>query len=375
MRKKTISIISLTALSAAVIGAFLASTIKERNNNYIVGTVLPLTGDLAFFGQPQKYAIQMAKADLENSGVLQKNMLEIQIEDSRSTAKDGLSAVRKLLPSRPKAVVTSLTLVSLPAVPILSGLSIPQIALSVDPDIQNRAPRVYRLYYGFEDEMKAIADYAIRRKAKSVAIAWINTPELQSSIDTILKPQLKLAGITLVGSSPHTFTTSDFRSTMASFADKKPDLVILQDFGLLLPAMVEAARSQGLQDLVGGIGFMSSSEKDRSKLANIPFALPKFLVEDTQGFQEFERRFKNISGGKSATYDVVFTYDAISILGTAISGSQKSGKDLNSILANTSRFKGIAGDLTIEDRAMRVPLSWGVFSPNGELVPFQETKS
>jgi ABC-type branched-subunit amino acid transport system substrate-binding protein len=139
--------------------------------------------------------------------------------------------------------------------------------------------------------------------------------------------------------------------------------------------MVEAARSQGLQDLVGGIGFMSSNKRDRSKLANIPFALPKFLIEDTQGFQDFERRFKNISGGKSATYDVVFTYDAISILGTAISSAQKSGKDLNSILANTSRFKGIAGDLTIENRAMRVPLSWGVFSPNGELVPYQETKS
>jgi len=359
----------VVGLGIPLLAGIFFTSFRQRPNNLIIGAALPLTGDLAFFGAPEKYAVQMAVEDLVKANTLKKDQVKIRIEDSRSTAKDGVSAVRKLLESNPKAVITSLTMISMPAAPILADRAIPQIALSVDPEIQKQAPTVHRLYYGFEDEMKAISEYAKSVNAKRVAIAWINTPELKSSIDLVLKPELQANGIVLSGSSPHTFSTTDFRSIMASLAATKPDLLILQDFGSLLPAMVDAARSQGMLNLVGGIGFMSSKEEAREQLSGIPFTLPKFLLNNNSNYQDFNSRFKRYSGGKTATYDIVFTYDATSILGHAVAKSMKTGQNLNSELSSIKSFRGIAGDLLIRDRALKVPLGWGQFSQQGRLVP------
>lgn len=361
------------ALVGAVAGVVGFVNLRNRQSIVLAGAVLPLTGDLAFFGNPEKFALQMAIQDLEKTNVLKKGQLYFEIEDSRSSPKDGITALRKLLVTPPDAVITSLTMVSLPAIPILQEKAIPQIALSVHPNIQNKSTNIFRLYYGFEDEMSALADYAKRKGVKTVAIAWINTPELEASINDVLRPKLKEKGIALVGSSSHTFGTTDFRSIMIDLASKKPDLLILQDFGPLLPAMVEAANNQGLKKLVGGIGFMSSPEAERFKLSGIPFVLPKFLIDNTSSYEDFNQRFKDFSGGGTATYDVVFTYDAASIFGKAAAQARQKRVSLSKTLSEMSRFKGISGDLTIKNRALQVPLGWGEFNQQGALQPIKKS--
>jgi branched-chain amino acid transport system substrate-binding protein len=334
-----------------------------------VGAILPLTGELASFGQGSSLAMALALEDLVAEKILDSGEVHLTVEDSRSSAKDGVAALRNLLQSRLDAVLAWSTFVSMPLIPIVTRENIPFIPLSVHPTIQNLDERVFRFYPGLEDEMFEIANYADRMGAKKVAIVFINTPELEVAIKNALTSALQEKGISLVAMEPHTFSTTDFRSIMANIASKKPDLLIVEDFGPLLSAMVEAARNAGLENLVGGLGFMGAPESARSKLRGLPFVAPAAIVRNSSAFRKIAERYKERSSGATVTYDVLFTYDAMTILGRAIAESRRSGATLMSLLARNESFDGIVGRGGINQRAMKIPTAWGQFDETGQISP------
>lgn len=353
------------ALFVSAIGiAFIYSYKNTKNKSVLVGAALPLTGQLSYFGQPERLAIEMARNDFLS--VPRSIDLQLGIEDSRSSAKDGVSAVQKLVSMEPAAVITSLTLVSMPAQPILSDRGIPQIALSVHPGI-SKDENTFRFYYGFDTEFLRILDHAKSIGAKRIAISWINTPELDDAIESVLKPVSAQLGMELVASVPHTFTESGFRDKMASIAAAAPDILILEDFGQFLPAMVEAARSQGLSELVGGIGFLTSQQDSRGRLADIPFVAPAYIVARGKSFVEFENRFRKFSNGLEASYDVVFTYDAAMNTFSAIEAAHNKSKKLKDELQSITQYAGVAGSVKVSMRAIEVPIAWARYSLEGNI--------
>jgi branched-chain amino acid transport system substrate-binding protein len=367
-------IISAVILTRSMLVRDGGSQIGSRKS-VTLGAILPLTGELASFGQGSSLAIEMALEDLVAAKILDSGEVHLTVEDSRSSAKEGVSSLRNLLQSHLDVVLAWSTFVSMPLIPILTRENIPFIPLSVHPTIQNLDERVFRFYPGLEDEMFEIAHHADRMGAKKVAIVFINTPELEVAIKNAFTPALQEKGISLVAMEPHTFSTTDFRSIMANIASKKPDLVIVEDFGPLLPAMVEAARNAGLRDLVGGLGFMGAPESARSKLRGIPFVAPAAIVRNSPEFRAIAERYKERSSGATVTYDVLFTYDAVTILGRAIAESRRSDATLMSLLARNASFDGIVGKVEINERAMKIPTAWGQFDEAGQISPLEVFQS
>ena len=370
-RKWILPILFLTVLAAIIVGGYFFNKFKHTTSEYaVVGAILPLTGDLGFFGKPEQVALDLALQDANSNIDKKTRKMELKIEDSRSTAKDGVSALQKILLEKPQAVLTSMTIISMSTQPILTNEQIPQIAQSVHPEIATLGKNVFRLYYGFEGEMYELADLAKIMGSKRVAVIWINVPECEAAIKNNLTPALEKNHAALVASIPYNFGTQDFKPLIAKIKAQNPDLLIIEDFGTLLPLIIETAKVAGfsISQMAGGIGFLSAMPDTRIKLTGIPFVCPSYLLDEPNAYKTFQERFRKASGGLDPSYDVVFTYDAFSFIAKAIHEAKSLSKeDINEAMTHITEFSGVAGNLRIVDRALIVPLSYGVFDDKGQL--------
>lgn len=372
MNKKALAVVGI-ALVLALLGwqwkgASQMPTPPNSQTPIVVGAVLPMTGGLAFLGSGEQVAMGLAVADVNaRPGGPQ---IEIAFEDSKSTSRDGVTATQRLMAAKPGAVVTSLTIVSLAANPILAEAGIAQLALSVHPEITTQAANLFRPYYGFETEMRAIADFVGKSGAKRVAALWINVPESQIAIDKYLAPALRAAGGDVVVSLPYGFDTRDFKPLMATIADKNPDALIVIDFGNMVASIVEAARLQGIRNIIGSVGFLVTTPDGIKAAAGLPFAVPAYVLEGSASFAAFRDRFKSASGGLEPNFDAVAAYDAVMLVAAALQQVQGpiDAKSLLAELTAVREFNGVAGPLRMNnDRNLTVPIAFATYSAKGTL--------
>src|SRR4051812_48320334 len=76
--------------SITTFGLFLESCSKQSDKKEVVA-MLPLTGDLAFLGEPGRIALQIAKADLQKSG----GPLSFVIDDTKASSEETVTLMRK----------------------------------------------------------------------------------------------------------------------------------------------------------------------------------------------------------------------------------------------------------------------------------------
>jgi branched-chain amino acid transport system substrate-binding protein len=94
-------------LAAVVAGSIMGTPAPGAGRKRVpikIGAVLPLTGELAKFGEMQKNAYQMALAQINQAGGVKGRKLELLIEDDTGKPEVGRSAVEKLI-SRDKILV------------------------------------------------------------------------------------------------------------------------------------------------------------------------------------------------------------------------------------------------------------------------------
>lgn len=84
---KTRWLLVLTILAAVF---FFATAIGASDNSSIrVGAVIPLTGELAKFGEMQKHSYALALEEINNAGGVKGRKLELLIEDDTGRPEVG----------------------------------------------------------------------------------------------------------------------------------------------------------------------------------------------------------------------------------------------------------------------------------------------
>jgi branched-chain amino acid transport system substrate-binding protein len=334
-----------------------------------IGAILPLTGSLAFFGGPEKDILHMALEELNNSGGINGKKVELIMEDSKSTAKDGISAAQKILLQKPIAVITSMTIISNATQPIFKENKILQIALSVHPKIAEQSAYTIRPYYGFDDEIKVVSKYFQKKGLKNIGALWVMVPESESAINNILIPELNKFGGKLISSEPFNFGSLDVKEELLKIKKENPDSIFTIDFGNMMGIILKEAQNLDIRDkIVGGIAFFYAPPIEKDLLENVPFAGPTFVIENSEEYQEFSEKFK-AKFGKETSYDVCYTYDAFNFLIETIRKSQAGNIDLLEAVKSIKTFTGISGRMEIQENGnVSVSIRMGIYK-DGKMVP------
>lgn len=326
-----------------------------------IGAILPLTGYVSYLGEEEKNVLLMAQQEINANPA--NPTLEIEIEDSKSSAKDGVSAYQKLRLQSIKYFLTALTIVSQAVQPLCEQEHFLQFALSIHPDIAKAPQYLFRPYYGLETEMKLVADYLPKRKAKKVAALYINTPEAQVTMDKYFKKNLNANQIQLIGTETYGFTDKTVKNQLLKLKKLNPDFIVTVDFGYMYPIILKEAQTLGIrQKIIGGLGMMTAPPMPSTLTEGILFASASFVITPSTKYQDFAKKYE-ARYKKKVTFDGVYTYDSVRMLYSHI---KEQGDNTNSLLNTT--YQGISGPIHIDAEGTgQVDISLAQFDKTGKI--------
>ena len=179
-----------------------------------VGSVTPLTGKLAVYGEGFQQAMLLAVDEVNASGGINGDTLKIVFEDNNSTSKGSVSAIRKLI------TIDKLPLIFGPAsssnflavCPIAQdNKTILLGAESAAADISKCGSYVYRVFPSDLLQGKGVAELTNSLGFKEVVLTYVNN-DWGVGLAEVFKTEFTAAGGKIIDELPHGEGKTDYRS-------------------------------------------------------------------------------------------------------------------------------------------------------------------
>lgn len=340
-------------LLACAILFFLAAAIPSvaEPRRVRVGINLPLSGDLAVFGDPIQNGFSMAVQEIQ---LLEPPVnIEVDWQDNQGKATQAASIGASQLAKPLDIYVSGLKPQTLSIVERISAIGVPHFIWAWDNRIDQVATNTLRTWLNFGLEASAIQAYAQQRRPSRVAILYVQIPgNTETHYRSVVATSLKASGATDVMLESYSLDDVDLRPLILKLKKHNPDLIIVNGFPHQLINIVHALRQ--LRMIRNGNTFASMDILDAASalsaqdLEGLVTAAPKFMLKDFVGYKNWAKNFES-KLNKPATYHAAFAYDqAYAIYDAAIRlPPNANSSEWRTALLSTNR-KGVTGDVRFD---------------------------
>jgi branched-chain amino acid transport system substrate-binding protein len=241
MKRKILIPLAILVVIIAAIAIYFTQKPKEPETIKI-GAILPLTGPASVFG----------KSNLESSQLLinmfnetSKIKLELIVEDSKSSPKDGINAYKKIFFSNKDVffISSELSSVCLSLAPLTSKEGRILMAIAATP-LLNKYKYVFRIYPTAESEALAFASSVkdiLKDMNHKIVIFYIND-EFGISTSQLTYEELKKIGFNSVFTESFpVISSSEIRNIVGKYKDF--DLAIIIGYGQSLGLVIKEFRN------------------------------------------------------------------------------------------------------------------------------------
>jgi len=238
MKNKIIISVVLTIL--IVVGFAIFS--KPIDNSPIkIGVILPLSGDLAFIGEPAKRGAEMALANFKDT----KHKYELIFEDDQFDGKKAITAANKLIfMDKVSALVTFGSSGGNSVKPLAETNKILHFAVASD---QNIADGIYNFNHWTspKEEVSAMVAEFARKNIKTISILTMNQDGMVA-IANELENQLKNTAFKIIVNEKFNVGTRDFRTLVAKVKTDLPDIIVLVNYSPELEILGKQIKEAGI---------------------------------------------------------------------------------------------------------------------------------
>ena len=331
---------------------------EDDQNTIKIGAILPMTGELSFYGEWGKNAFSMIEADNPD--------VRFFIEDSEGIPRSGLSAARKLLHNdNITFFVTSLSFIASAIQPVFDEIKVPNVTLSMDEELERESPYNFRVYISLIDEMKKLIEFVDTHGLSSVAVIYADIPAARGAVEHFLVPELNKRNIGII-TEPFNLGARDYRSHLITISRGNPDIIriidVADNLASILQQFEEGKFSPETRFIVSGVEalFMDTKRLTSTMEEKFYFTAPPAVFSDDNLFIEsYEIKY-----GKRPSYDAMLAYDAAMMLIKSIRASSNRN-DTDSVVANflsIGTYSGVAGEYTINEYGGASPrINWAQY--------------
>ena len=352
-----------------LIGAFVSlpfATMAEDGKNapLIVGALLPLTGDFAFFGEQAKQGIEEAIKEINKDG----QKVKVVFEDERCLPKDAVSAFNKLI-SIDKAdfiIGPACTGSILSIAPLAKQANKNVLALlDTNKAIASAGKNIFAIGYSSEDEGTLIAEYLIKNNITKTSVVYEEDAWAVIIKDAFVAKYKSLNGevldeegqvITNANSSPN------YKPILTKITKKKPQALFV------VPAyngghFLKQIRSLGIQTPVYGPDTFAVTEVlDIAKSAAEGVICANAIVkEESVAAQTLRDKLeKTYKKRPTSIFYSALGFDGLKILYKAAT----SGQEFSNAMADINYSEGVL-EVKGFDKDGMSKLEAGLFRVNG----------
>jgi branched-chain amino acid transport system substrate-binding protein len=301
-----IIIIAIIAIALLVIPRDNRTATKETIR---IGLSLPLSGGVAFLGEPARLAAEMA---LKDAGNTQYNY-ELVFEDNRFDPKIAASTASKLINiDKVLAIITFGSGTSNAINSIAENGKTSQFSLASDPTVADGEYNFIHWTPPFT-EGELLAKEITRRGYKKVSVIDANHPGTLA-VSNSVKTSLQGTGVEIISQDLTNVGEKDFRGIITKIKKVNPDIIVLELFSPEIELATRQIRELGLKQPITSVEtFEWSSNPELFEGA--------WFVSDSLT-PNFSDKFKSYTG-QDARSGSSYVYDLVSMI-IAIQEQEKS---------------------------------------------------
>ena len=226
--------------------------VKEGNGTFVVGTLLPASGDLAFLGPPEFAGVDLAVQEInENGGVLGKDVEQVRGDSGDGTPNIAPSEVDKLIAGGADVVIgAASSSVSLSVIDKITGAGLAQISpANTSTAFDTYADRGLYFRTAPSDVLQSqVLASTITGDGKQNIAILARQDSYGEALAENLRNFYTEAGGNVVSYQLYSPEAANYNAEVQAIAAEDPDAIVLISFDetkKLIPALIQAGLGQG----------------------------------------------------------------------------------------------------------------------------------
>ncbi len=329
-------------------GYAFAGTVK-------VGSVTPLTGKLAVYGEGFQQAMLLALDEINAQGGINGSPMEIVYEDNNSTSKGSVSAIQKLI--------------TIDKLPLIFGPAASSNFLAVCPIAQNNktillgaesaaasitkcGSYVFRIFPSDLLQGIGVAELTASLGYKQVVLTYVNN-DWGVGLADVFKEKFTQAGGNIIEELPHAEGKTDYRSEIFRIKRYNPEAVVNLTYIKEGGTILKQAHETGLttQWLMGSASKSPKLVELAGKSCEGIIGTYPTFSQDTPEYQAFKAAWEKKYPGKKIPVFGEYNYDMVKLTAKALSlaGSTDADAIREALMQASQGFVGTTGDKTFDE--------------------------
>lgn len=345
----SVSLKQVILSSVLVIAGILAipCALAQSDSAIKLGATLPLSGDLATYGNLIRGGIELAIEDLAKEKITAKLVLE-DIPLSGDKVISGLNRLIQI--EKVDGIAGNFSNVAMAAMgPAIEKAQIPSFHTSAaDPLILDAGNYILTSNVRIKDEAYAMAEHLFSSGLKQIAVLSIQTNFGQAYREFFKERLLKLGG-TITADETFEVGDLDYKAQLLKIRSSAPQAVYAGSFGRFLGYSLKQAREMGIKAPFFSVyesEDLSVLESAQGKAEGLQYFVTTSTTSSAR-FASFRDRFFARFSQEPGTFGSN-AYDATILLGRALAKCNKDRACALKELYSTTDFDGVSGKFSIE---------------------------
>lgn len=351
--------ITKTKLSlGALMGLLLTFNALAAKTTVKVGSVFPMTGPIATFGQESVNGMELALEKLKKDKSFNYTINLIK-EDNKGEPVESANAVKKLIEVDNVMIIIGSVASSntLAGAPIAQKAGVPLLTpASTNEKVTEVGNFISRTCFTDAFQGVVMAKFAFQNLGKKrAAIVVDNSSDYSKGLASVFKKEFPaLGGEVIEEEFTYVQKDTDFKTLIRRIKRNRPDVIFMPGYYTEVGLMLRQARELGLDvPFLGGDGWDSPSLAELAGAEGIKgnYISSHFSAGDTDPLvQEFvnayKARYKQTPGAMAA-----LGYDGLLVVANALRTLKKvDHKSLSEAINKTKGFVGVTGAITIDEK-------------------------
>ena len=351
--KKTLWILGAIILLILILTSIFYKPTPKGNIKIGIATLL--TGDYAMLGKNIVNASQLAVKEINDKGGINGRQIELFIEDSGVTSKDGLSAVQKLIDvDGVKYIVAGMSSNgTLAAAPLANQKHVILMSpVTGGKNIDEAGDYVFRNANSDLLAGRDLANAMIKLGYKNVGVISEVT-EYTLDIKNTFEQTIKEKGGTIVASEEFQSDTKDYRTLIKKVQSEQPQaLLVLSQTGTNAAYFIKQSRELGFNPQLFtdfNLATNTDAKKIIGSLDGIYFTDPSYDAGNPATKSFFDLYQKTYGAPSAIPFHAAASYDAVMMFSDAIKNvGDNSEKVKDWLLANVKNRHGLMGTFSFD---------------------------
>jgi len=357
--------------------SFLSAPLAIAQETYKIGAAFALSGTLAVYGEGFKKAVDLAVEEINAAGGIKGKKIEIVYEDNKSTPKDCVTAVRKLIAVDKVPVLFGPAGSSnfMAAAPVAQESKVVMLsAQGAAPALTKAGEYIFRVFPSDVLQGKGISDLCVSLKYMEVPIMYVNN-DWGLGLKNVFVENFKKAGGKVTDEIPYDDGKTDYRTELIRATKGNPKAVVNLTYITSGAVMFKQTYEMGIKTQ-----WICGSAAKAPKLVELAGKAVEGIIgtypvfsQETKEYRAFRAAWKKKYGDDKVPIFGEYNYDMVYITARAIEkGGHASDGIRKALFEVANGYRGVTGDKTF-DQDRGVGSEYGVWTvKDGLIVDFKK---